>query len=79
MAAEQAELESTLQDIQRRLADDRGPARALSLAFQNIMHQWRDDDPVEVRRALLSQMLDHFVYNRKSDEMRIVFRLPPNP
>lgn len=76
LATEQAELESTLQDIQRRLADDRGPERALAQAFQNIMHQWRDDDPVEVRRGLLSQVLDHFVYNRKTDELRMVFRLP---
>jgi hypothetical protein len=30
------------------------------------MNQWRDDDPVEVRRALLSQVLDHSVYNQET-------------
>lgn len=76
LTEEKAQLETTLREIQQRLANDQGPARDLHHALHDVMHQWRDDDSVEVRRALLGQVLDHFMYNRKTDEMRIVFRLP---
>lgn len=74
---EKTQWEANLQGIQKLLADDHGAARDLQHALHDVMDQWRDDDPVEVRRMLLGQVLDHFVYNRKKDEVRIVFRLPP--
>ncbi len=72
----QAEIHQQITVVQQQLRNQKLPTELLKQSLRAILQIWRDELPLNERRGLLSRVLDHFEWDRHTETLSIVFRIP---
>ncbi len=72
----QAEIHRQMDATRRQLNDQALPTDLLKDSLSKLLQRWQEDLPLSQRRALLGQVVDHFSWNRHTDTLTVVFRIP---
>ena len=62
--------------VQQQLSSQKLPMELLKQSLGDLLRTWRDELPLTERRSLLSRVLDHFTWDRHTETLTLVFRIP---
>ena len=72
----QAEIRQQMLMVQQQLSSQKLPVELLKQSLGDLLRTWRDELPLTERRSLLSRVLDHFTWDRHTETLTLVFRIP---